>query len=150
MTHVRSIPGLERGAVDSIIMKATPFLKRSLGLLVRFLGIPNQHVWTIVDSNFLAISLNNPRWIIQEVVCVNHGNADFAVGQFAVLAGERGPNLLLLDQKIKDSAELVITSLIGPEVVESGDLVERWDGAAPVRWDAIARVTDQEREVELL
>jgi hypothetical protein len=147
---MRSIPGRERGTVNSIIMKARPFLKRSLSLLVRFLGIPNQHVWTIVDSNFLAISLNNTRWIVEEIICVNHGNADFALGQFALLAGERGPNLLLLDKEIEDAAELVITSLVGPEVVESSDLVEGWDGAAPVRWDAMTRVTNQEREVELL
>ena len=145
-----SISGSERSAVDGIVVEARPLLKCSLGKFVRLFGIPNQHFRSVVDTNFFAIGLNDTSWVVKQIIRVNDGDADFSIRQFTMFASKSGPDLLLLDKEVEDSAKLIISSLVGSEVVEAGDPIKGRYGAAPVRWDAVTRVTDQEREVELL
>lgn len=75
-----------------------------------------------------------------------------AVGGLPVRRAARDLRSDLADvaQVVKDAAQLVVAGFRGHEVVEAGDAVERRDGAAVVRRDAGARVTDQEGEVELV
>lgn len=145
-----SISWLERSTVDSILMEALPLLKCIFGALVIIFGIPVQHIWGEVDTNFLAVGGDNAFRIVQEIVCIDDSDADFAIFQVSVVASESWANLLVLDQEVEDSAKLVIAGLGGHEIVEAGDRVQGWNGASEVGWDAVTGVTNEESEVELL
>lgn len=141
---------LERSTVDSIIMKALPFLKRIPSSLMRLFSVPDQHFGIILDSDFLAISFDDGFGVIQEIVGVDDGDANFTIFQLAMLSSNGWTNLLLLAEEVENAAKFVVSGLLGHEVVEPGDLVEGWDGAAVVGGNAVTWVSDQECEVELL
>lgn len=145
------IPGLQATALNRIIVEALPLLKRPLGLSVIFLGIPVQHPWIIVHSNLLAVCLDNAVRVIEQVIRINHRDAHLPVLQVPlVLASDCWADMSPRLEEVEDAAKLVVASLAGIEVVKSGHLVERRDGAAEVGGDAAAGVADQECEVELL
>jgi len=145
-----SISWLERSTVDSILMEALPLLKSIFGALVIVFGVPVQHVWGEVDTNFLAVGGDNALRIVQEIVCVDDSDADFSILQVSVVTSEVWANLLVLDQEVEDSAELVIARLGGHEVIEASNGVQGWNSAAEVGWNAVTGVTNEESEVELL
>ena len=145
-----SISWLERSTVDSILMEALPLLKSIFGALVIVFGVPVQHVWGEVDTNFLAVGGDNALRIVQEIVCVDDSDADFSILQVSVVTSEVWANVLVLDQEVEDSAELVIARLGGHEVIEASNGVQGWNSAAEVGWNAVTGVTNEESEVELL
>ena len=147
---MRSISGPERGTIDSILMESPPFLKSGSRPLVGLFSIPNQHVGVVIDPNFFAVRFNDFCWLIEKVICVHNSDADFVITQFAMLASQSGSDLPLFAKEVEDSAKLIISSLRRHEVIEASHLVQGIDGAAPVGWDAVTRVADQECEVELL
>src|SRR4051794_5065105 len=112
-TYMRCTSWLERSAVNSIVVESLPFLKRVFSFLVGFLGVPDQHLWAVVKIDFLAIGFDDSFWVIEEVICVNDGDAHFTIFQGAVLAGKRWANLLLLAKVIKDAAKLIVPSFGG-------------------------------------
>lgn len=57
--------------------------------------------------------------------------------------------MFLGSQEIEHGTKLGVSSFRGHKIVETRDGVQRGDGAAVIRWDATARMSDQEREVEL-
>jgi len=105
-------------------------------------GVPVQHRRAVIDADFLAVRFDDAFRVIQQVIRIDDGDADLAVFQSAVLARESRADLLLGAQEVEDAAQLVVAGFRGHEVVEAGDLVERRDGAPPVRGDAVARVPD--------
>lgn len=140
-------------------MESSPLLKSVFGDSVILFGLPKKQVWGILDTNTLAESLNNISGVIEQVVSVNDTDVSSAVlcsmtiGFICVhstLSADLGSNLTNLAQIVKDTALFVIASLGGHEVVEAGDLVQRWDGAAEVAGYAVLGMSDQECKVELL
>ena len=131
-------------------METRPLLESGLSILVGIFRIPIQHVWGVIDSNFLAIGFNDIGWIVEKVISVNHGDADLAICQFAMLASGSWSDLILLAKKVEDSMKLIVSSFRRHEVVETGDIIQGRDRASPVRWNAVTRMADQEREMELL
>lgn len=140
-------------------MESFPLLKSVLGDSVILFGLPEKQVWGVLDANTLAESLDNVGRVIEQVVSVNDTDVNGAVlcsmtiGSICVhstLSAYLGPNLTNLAQIVKDSALFVIAGLGGHEVVEAGDLVQRWDGAAEVAGNAVLGMPDQECKVELL
>lgn len=149
-TYMSGAPRLERSTINRIIVEAFPLLKRVSGALMSFLGVPNQHFRGIVDSNFRAVSFNDGFGVVEKVIGVDNGDANFTVLQFAVLSGNSGTDLIFLAEKVEDAAEFIVAGLGWHEVVETGDFVKRGDGASPVRWNAVTRVSNQEGEMKLL
>lgn len=147
---MRFISWLERFALDSIVMKASPLLESILGSLVIFLGIPVQHFGAVLDADLLAIGRYNALRVVEQIVCINDSDADLAIRQFAMLARESGADLLLLGEKVEDTAQLVVASFGRHEIVETSDLIQGWNSASPVRWNAVAWVADEKCEVKLL
>lgn len=148
-THMGSISGFERSAVNGILVETSPFLKSVFGSLVVVFGVPVQHGGGVVDADFLAVGGDDSLWVVQEVVCVDNGDADFSILQISMVASKSRPDLLILDKKIEDTAKFIVASLSGHEVVEAGDLIQWWNGAAEVGWDTVSWMTDEESEVEL-
>jgi len=142
--------GLERGTVDGIVMKTFPFLKGISRSLVSLLCVPDQHLRTIINSNFLAISFDDSFGIVQKIIGIDNSDTDFTILQCCMLSGNNRADLVFLAEEVEDSAKLIITSLGRHEIVEASDFVQRWNGASVIRWDAVTRVSDQEREVKLL
>lgn len=67
-----------------------------------------------------------------------------------LLSGDSGSDDAFVFQVVEDAALLVVAGLFRHEVVEAGNVVERWDGAAPVAGNAVDRMTDQKGKVKLL
>ena len=153
MTYVS--PGLESGRVDGVLMESPPFLKLVLGELVVFGCVPLEHGWLELDTDAGAEFAHDALWIVEEVVgvddadlvaCVSIG-VPVSVGR---LSGDGGPDDAFVLQVVENAALFVVTGLFWHEVVEAGDVVERWDGAAPVAGNAVDGVADQKGKVELL
>ena len=111
--------------------------------------LPLQHVGSIVDADFLAKCLHSSIWVVQQIVGVNNGNADFTILQFSMLSSESGSDLLILFEIVEDAAKLVVSSFRRHEVVETRYFVLWWDCALVVRGNTATWMADQESEVEL-
>lgn len=108
----------------------------------------------VVDPDTVTICLNDPSWVIKEVVGVHDADIDLSV----LSMGDRTPigasitavglivefrmtsdtrsNLTVGTKVVEDTSELVVTGFGGVEVVESGKFIKWRDGASIVRWDA--------------
>ena len=142
--------GLEGNTIDSIFVETRPFRESGLSNAMVVFVIPIQHVRAILDPDFLAIGFNDARWIVEKIIGINNSDADLAIFQFGIPTGDSRPNLLLLAKKFEEAVKLIVSSLRWHEVIETSDLVERRNRAAPIGWNAVAWMTDQEREVKLL
>jgi hypothetical protein len=129
-------------------MKAPPLLKGVPSSLVILLGIPDQHLRTVVNSHLLAVCGDDAFWIVQQVIGIDDGNTHIILFT-DTFAGEDGTNVLVFTQEIEHPAEFVVAGFGGHEVVETGDFVEGWDSAAPVGWNAVTGMADEEGEMEL-
>jgi hypothetical protein len=142
--------GLERRTVDGIVVETLPFLKGISNSLVCLLGVPDQHLRAIINSNFFAVSFDDSFGVVQKIIGIDNGDTNFTILQFAMLPGNSWTDLIFFAKEIEDPAKFIVTSLGRHEIVEAGDFVKRRNGASVVRWDTVTRVSDQEREVELL
>lgn len=154
-------------------MEPTPLLKLHLRTLTFFLRIPAEHRVGVLETDFFAIAFDNAVWVVKEVVRVDECDANLrlisickavgvtvgmAVGdilQITVLSllslpSNFGSNLSDAAEVVKNFAQLIIPSLRWVELIETGELVKRWNGTSIVRRDARAWVPNQECEVELL
>jgi len=157
--------GLESRRVDGVLVEASPLLELVLGELVVLWCIPLEHGGLEVDADAGAEFAHDALWVVQKVVGVD--DADLVAGggvavgvaiavgvavavSVRLLSGDGGPDDAFVLQVVEDATLLVIAGLFGHEVVETGDLVERRNGAAPVAGNAVDRVTDQKGKVKLL
>lgn len=152
--------GLQGGRVDGVLVEASPLLECGLGLLVILLGVPGQQFRRVFHTNALAKALDDGTRVVKQVVSVNNANVDCSLislvlpigvaGTVGRLSGDLGTNLTNVAQVIEYSALLVVTCLLGHEVVETSDIVKRGHCASEVTWNAVLRVSDQEGKVKLL
>jgi hypothetical protein len=150
LAHVCCTSWFQRSAVNCIIMKTLPLLERISCPLVIIFGIPIQHFGFIIDTDFFTVSLNDAFWVVQEIIGINHSDRDLAILQCLILASTSRPDLILLAKEIENPTQLSVASLGRHEIVESRDRIKWGNRATPVRRNAVTRVTDQEREMELL
>lgn len=128
--------GLERGAADGVIVEAIPFLKGVGGMLA--VGVvPVKHLLLEVDAYALAVLANRLFRVVEHVISVDHDEV--------LLVGDS-----LLDEVVKETYELLVSSLIRHELVEASHLIQRRHRAAIVRRDSPSGMADQERPLELL
>lgn len=145
--------GLQVLGVDGILVEAVPLLKGVLGLLVLLLGVPIQHALVELDADRGAVVPEHALGVVEQVVSVHDADLD-AVGRghgaVVFLAADLGADDAGVLAVVEEAAELVVAGLLGHELVEAGLLHKRGNTAAVVAGDGVARVADQEGEVELL
>lgn len=155
------LPRLQIRRMDRVLVEALPLLKHLHSVLLLLRSVPVQHVGRIVNADALAKCLDDLVGLVQEVVGVDDANLYFAVAiavavrlllVLAALALSRNSRTNVPDgaEIVERAAEFVVARFVGAEVVEARHLVERRDCAAVVRRDALARVADEKRKVELL
>ncbi len=162
--------------MNGIFMEAPPFLKGVFCVLVIFLVLPLQHARRVIQSNRLAIGLDDTGRVIQKIVGIH--NADFylrgrcvmsvgAVGAIRkismvpilvvtvhtswlgrIISSNLRTNDFIILQIIKDAAQLLIAGFGRHEIVEASHFVERRDRAAIVAGNTGPWMTDQEREMK--
>lgn len=133
-THLCVSPGLEAHGLDSIVMEAIP-LGKMLSSMLTVLFIPLQHTLLEVDVGSIAVTSDRLLWVVQHIIRI-HDRQVLPVDE------------PLLDQKVKQPHELLVPSLVGHEVVEARDLLQRRDRTPVVRGDGAARMADEEGEVK--
>lgn len=153
-------PGLQGGGIDGVLVEASPLLKCGLCLLVVLLGVPGQQLRRVFHANALAKALDDGTRVVKQVVSVNDANVDRSLirlvlsigvaGTVGRLSSDLGTNLTNAAQVIEYSTLLVVTCLLGHEVVEASDIVKRGHCASEVTWNAVLGVPDQEGKVKLL
>ena len=147
-------PGSQFCRIDSILMESLPLFESLFCLLMVELRVPVQHGWFILHPYALAIRLNNPARVIQEVIRVN--NADLHASFLRVIDPFRfsvGLAVLDNDARFKEVVEcatqFIVACFTWHEVVKTRYAVEGRDCATVVARDAAARVADQEGEMEV-
>lgn len=108
----------------------------------------------VVDPNTVTICLNDASRVIKEVVGVHDADIDLSVLSIGVrmpigasvmvvgviikfrMTSDTRSKLVAGTKVVEDTSELVVTSLGGIEVVESGKFIKWRDGASIVRWNA--------------
>lgn len=61
-------------AVHDIFVKSRPLFEGIPGLLMVFLRIPLEHAGVVVQTYALAVSLDDPAWVVEQVVGVDNAN----------------------------------------------------------------------------
>lgn len=139
--------------VDGVLVEAVPLLEGVLGRLVLLLGVPVQHALVELDADRGAVVPEHALGVVEKVVGVHDADLDaVGLGHGAVvfLAADLGTDDAGVLAVVEETAELVVAGLLGHELVEAGLLDKRRHTAAVVAGDGVARVADQEGEVELL
>lgn len=149
-------------------MEAPPLRELLPGEAAVLLAVPAEHVGRVLDADAPAVGLDHGRGVVEEVVCVDDADLHSFFGRSVDAVHTIGAVHLLdtldvgvettrgdvrsdkahLAHVLKDPADLVVAGLGGVEIVEARHLVQRRDGAAVVRGDAVVRIADQEGEVE--
>lgn len=62
---------LQSLGLNSVIMEATPFLKRIPGNGMVLLGIPEQHVWVVRQTNTVTESLHGLGRLVEHIIRIN-------------------------------------------------------------------------------
>jgi len=134
-------------------VEAVPLLEGVLGLLVLLLGVPVQHAHVELDADRGAIVPEHALGVVEQVVGVHDADLDavrLGHGAVVFLAADLGTNDAGVLAVVEETTELIVAGLFGHELVETSLLYKRWHAAAVIAWNGVARVTDQEGEVELL
>lgn len=145
--------GFQVLGVDGVLVEAVPLLKGVLGLLMLLLGVPVQHAHVELDADRGAVVPEHALGVVKQVVGVHDADLDaVGLGHGAVvfLAADLGADNAGVLAVVEETAELVVAGLLGHELVEAGLLDKRRHTAAVVAGDGVARVADEESEVELL
>jgi hypothetical protein len=121
---------------------------------------PLEHLGLEWQVYKVAVRADNSLRVVKQVVGVD--DADLGAGRYTICGAVypipiRGAVALICmmgsyqpdgAEVREDAAEFVIAGFGGVEVVEACLVVEGWDRAAEVGWDARVRVADQKGEVE--
>lgn len=164
-------PLFQARTFNRIVMKSIPLFEGILGLFMVIGIIPVQHPLVVVNTDTLAVCLDDSAWIVKQIICIDHANVDFAADIVAnypiraiavavysihavavrlVSTSDSRANLANRAQVVEDAAQLVIASLARHKIVEPGNLVKRGNGAAIVAGNTGARVANQESKVKFL
>ena len=122
-------PGTQLRAVDGVVVEAIPLGEDARHVALVLGVVPRQHVGGVLDAGLAAERLDDLLGLIQEVVGVEDGDADLALGRG--LSGPGGADELLVPQEVEQPHELRVPRLVGHVVREAGDLALRRH-AAPV------------------
>jgi len=109
-----------------------PLANDFASIRVGLCGIPRQHLRPILNPDFPAIGLDNPRGLIQQVLRVN--DTEVAVADNA-----------LREEEVEQGAELAVADLGRDEVVVVGLVAHGRRGEAVHAGRAEARVPNEER-----
>src|SRR6478735_2663114 len=103
--------GPQSRALDSIVVPAIPFLEGN-GRIVAIFVVPLEHLGLEVNTRLLAVETDGLLGVIEKIISVDDNEV--------VLIDD-----VLLDQEIKETHELLITGLIGHEVIKTSDFIQR-------------------------
>ena len=147
-------PRLQLRRLNSILMKPLPFLKRNLSIPLVALVIPIQHVRLILDTDALAVGLDDAGRVVEHVIRVDDADLN-ALDGAARAVGVAVPAVRVVRADdagggdiCEEAAELVVTGFGREKRVEARQVVEGRDRAAEVGRDASVGIADQEGEVE--
>jgi hypothetical protein len=127
------------------LVEALPLLECISSTPLVLFVVPVEHSWRVVQADCFTKRLDDTFWVIKEVVSINQTDVNVVVLAFdstvdsidlVVLAMKFRANLATLAQKIEHLAELDVASLIGVELAEACDIVQRWNRASIPGWDA--------------
>ena len=113
-------------------MEGQPLADDFTSISVILCSVPKQHLWPKINPNFLAIGLNNPRGLIQQVFCINHTEVSIVEDT-------------LRKQEVEQGAKLVIADFRRDEVVVVGLVTHGRRGEMVHTGSTQARVPDEER-----
>lgn len=126
---------LEARTLDGVIVEPIPLLELVPGIFCVFVA-PHEHLGLELNASAVAVGSDGALWVVEHVVGVK--NRDLPLVDDA-----------LLNEEVEEAYELLVSSLVGHEVVEAGNLVQRRDGTAVVGGNGAARMADQKGKVEL-
>lgn len=109
LTHLSMSPGAQLIALDGIVVPSRPLLK-SLDAVFLVIVVPDKHFGCEVNAGPLAVVLDGRLRVIKHIVGVD--NDDLVTVDDT-----------LLKEVVEKTAKLQISSFIGHEVCESGDLI---------------------------
>lgn len=152
------LPRLQIRAINRILMKTWPLLKRLLRVDLMLFICPLKHLWLEGQAYRGAVCADNALRVVEQIICVDDANLcarrcsiGIAIRPNRGSIGLIGTMWSYLPEKaqiLKHPANFVVASFGGIEVVEACLVVEGWDGASEVGGDAGVRVADKEGEVE--
>jgi hypothetical protein len=85
--------------------------------------VPDQHIWTVLDTHLLAIGLNYPGRVVEEIISIDDRDSYLSGFQLTSVSSQCRANLVAFYQEVENAAKLIIASFGRHEVVESSDLV---------------------------
>lgn len=139
--------------IDRVIVEAVPLGELRLSKLVRLVRVPLEHVEGEGVSDAVAVVAHDGFRVVEQVVGVNNAYL-YAPGWgrrvvFALTA-DLWANETRVFAVVEETTQLDVPSLAGHEAVKLGSVDKRRDATPVIAWNGIARVANEEGEVESL